>query len=170
MCAVVLIAKIAHQKVFVWISILLVFAFTNLGQITPWVLWADKNPNPENKIVAIHVPQRIVDGLIATGPLLFVRDLFLANPGTLAASCDFLRKNAGPGDVVITYYESDPLYFHTRLPQGMKITKEDSIYEIAKRRHLPDYVFGVEQARWVVWRFIGAVSLEFRWAVAEVRL
>src|SRR6202011_5490040 len=143
----ILIAKIAGQRLFVWMSILLVFAFTNLGQITPWVLWADKNPNPENKIVAVHVPQRIIDGVIATGVFLFVRDLFRANPGTVAASCEFLRENAGPGDVVITNYESEPLYFHTRLPQGMKITRQDSIYEIAKRRRLPDYVFGVEQAR-----------------------
>jgi hypothetical protein len=152
------------------VSILLVFAFTNLGQITPWVLWADKNPNPENKIVAVHVPQRAIDGLVATGPLLFVRDLFLANPGTLAASCEFLRKNARPGDVVVTNYESEPLYFHTRLPQGMKITKQDSIYEIAKRRHLPDYVFGVDPARWIVWRFNWDDYLGIRWADVERRL
>lgn len=170
MAAGILIAKIAHQRAVVWMSILLVFAFTNLGQITPWVLWADKNPNPENKIVAVHVPQRLMDGLIATGPLLFVRDLFRANPGTVTAACEFLRKNAGLGDVVITNYESEPLYFHTRLPQGMKIMKEDSIHEIAKRRHLPDYAFGVEQARWVVWRFNWDDYLGIRWADVEHRL
>jgi len=170
MAAGILIAKIAHQRAVVWMSILLVFAFTNLGQITPWVLWADKNPNPENKIVAVHVPQRLIDGLIATGPLLFVRDLFRANPGTVTAACEFLRKNAGLGDVVITNYESEPLYFHTRLPQGMKITKQDSIYETAKRRHLPDYAFGVEQARWVVWRFNWDDYLGIRWADVEHRL
>ena len=170
MAAGILIAKIAHQRAVVWMSILLVFAFTNLGQITPWVLWADKNPNPENKIVAVHVPQRLIDGLIATGPLLFVRDLFRANPGTVTAACEFLRKNAGPGDVVITNYESEPLYFHTRLPQGMKIMKQDSIYETAKRRHLPDYAFGVEQARWVVWRFNWDDYLGIRWADVEHRL
>jgi len=170
MAAGILIAKIAHQRAVVWMSILLVFAFTNLGQITPWVLWADKNPNPENKIVAVHVPQRLMDGLIATGPLLFVRDLFRANPGTVTAACEFLRNNAGPGDVVITNYESEPLYFHTRLPQGMKIMKEDSIHEIAKRRHLPDYAFGVEHARWVVWRFNWDDYLGIRWADVEHRL
>jgi 4-amino-4-deoxy-L-arabinose transferase-like glycosyltransferase len=170
MAAGILIAKIAHQRAVVWMSILLVFAFTNLGQITPWVLWADKNPNPENKIVAVHVPQRLMDGLIATGPLLFVRDLFRANPGTVTAACEFLRKNAGPGDVVITNYESEPLYFHTRLPQGMKIMKQDSIYEIAKRRHLPDYAFGVDQARWIVWRFNWDDYLGIRWADVEHRL
>jgi hypothetical protein len=170
MAAGVLMVKIVHQRVVVWMSILLVFAFTNLGQLTPWVLWADKNPNPENKIVAVHVPQRTIDGLIATGPLLFVRDLFRANPGTVAASCEFLRKNAGPGDVVITNYESEPLYFHTRLPQGMKIMKQDSIYEIAKRRHLPDYVFGIDQARWVVWRFNWDDYLGIRWPDVEHRL
>jgi hypothetical protein len=170
MAAGVLIAKIAHQRVFVWMSILLVFAFTNLGQITPWVLWADKNPDPENKIVAVHVPHRLIDGVVATGALLFVRDLFRSNPGTLAASCEFLSKNAGAGDVVVTNYESEPLYFHTRLPQGMKIMKQDLIYEIAKRRNLPDYVFGVEHARWIVWRFNWDDYLGIRWADVEHRL
>ena len=170
MAAGVLIAKIAARRLFVWVAILLVFVFTNFGQITPWVLWADKNPNPENKIVALHVPQRIFDGLVATGPLLFVRDLFRANPGTVAAACEFLHKNAAPSDVVITNYESEPLYFHTRLPQGMKIMKQDSIYEIAKRRHLPDYVFGVEQTHWVVWRFNWDDYLGIRWTDVEHRL
>src|SRR5438093_10109909 len=127
-----LIVSIAQHRALVWVPLLLIFALTNLAQITPWVLWADKNPNPENKIVAVHVPQRIIDGLFATGSLLFIRDLFRSNPGTLAASCEFLRKNAKPSDVVITNYESEPLYFHTRLPQGMKIMKQDSIYQIAQ--------------------------------------
>jgi hypothetical protein len=170
MAASILIAKVAHQRAFVWMSILLGFAFTNLGQITPWVLLADKNPNPEKKIVAVHVPQRAIDGLIATAPVLFVRDLFQPNPGTVAAACEFLRKNAGPGEVVITNYESEPLYFHTRLPQGMKIMKQDSIYEIAKQRHLPDYVFGVDQARWVVWRFNWDDYLGIKWNAVEHRL
>ena len=170
MAAGILIVKVAHQRAFAWMSILFVFAFTNLGQITPWVLWADKNPNPENKIVAVHVPQRIIDGVIATGTLLFVRDLFRSNPGTVTAACEFLRKSARPGDVVITNYESEPLYFHTRLPQGMKIMKQDSIYEIAKQRQLPDYVFGVDQARWIVWRFNWDDYLGIRWADVEHRL
>jgi hypothetical protein len=170
MAAGILIAKIAHEKASVWMSILLVLVFTNLGQITPWILWADKNPNPENKTIAAHVPQRIVDGLFATGALLFVRDLFQSNPGTVTAACEFLRKNAAPGEVVVTNYESEPLYFHTRLPQGMKIMKQDSIYEIAKRQQLPDYVFGVEHARWIVWRFNWDDYLGIRWADVEHRL
>ena len=170
MAAGILIAKIVHQRAWVWISILLVLAFTTFGQITPWVLWADKNPDPENKIVALHVPQRIFDGLVATGPLLFVRDLFQPNPGTVTAACEFLHKNAAPGDVVITNYESEPLYFHTRLPQGMKIMKQDSVYEIAKRRQLPDYVFGVQHTRWVVWRFNWDDYLGIKWADVERRL
>ncbi len=170
MAAGVLIVSIAHHRALVWVPLLLIFALTNLAQITPWVLWADKNPNPENRIVAVHVPQRIVDGLFATGPLLFIRDLFRSNPGTVAESCEFLRKNAEPGDVVITNYESEPLYFHTRLPQGMKIMKQDSIYQIAQRQRLPDYVFGVEHARWVIWRFNWDDYLGIRWADVEHRL
>ena len=166
----ILIAKIAGQRLFIWASVLFVFTVTNLGQITPWVLGADKNPNPENKIIAVHVPQGIIDGLVATGTFLFVRDLFRPNPGTVTAACEFLRKNATPGDVVVTNYESEPLYFHTRLPQGMKIMRQDPIYEIAQRRRLPDYVFGVERARWVVWRFNWDDYLGIRWTDVEHRL
>ena len=165
-----LIVSIAQHRALVWVPLLLIFALTNLAQITPWVLWADKNPNPENKIVAVHVPQRIIDGLFAAGPLLFIRDFFRSNPGTLAASCEFFRKNAKPSDVVITNYESEPLYFHTRLPQGMKIMKQDSIYQIAQRQRLPDYVFGVERAGWVIWRFNWDDYLGIRWADVEHRL
>ena len=170
MVAGVLIAKVSHQRAFIWASILFVFVFTNLAQITPWVLWADKNPDPENKIVAFHVPERIVDGLAATGSLLFVRDLFRPNPGTVTAACEFLKKNAEPTDTVITNYESEPLYFHTRLPQAMKIMRQDSIYEIAKGQNLPEYVFGVDHARWVVWRFNWDDYLGIRWADVEQHL
>ena len=163
MAAGILVVNVAHHRAFVWVSLLFIFAFTNLAQITPWVLWADKNPDPENKIVAVHVPKRMVDGLVATGSLLFVRDLFRSNPGTLAASCEFLRKNARPGEVVITNYESEPLYFHTRLPQAMKIMRQDTIYERARRHGLPEYVFGVDHARWVVWRFNWDDYLGIRW-------
>jgi hypothetical protein len=51
-----------------------------------------------------------------------------------------------PGDVVITNYESEPPYFYTGLPQGLKILANAPVYDAARRQHLPEYVFGVARA------------------------
>jgi len=170
MAAGLLIVKTSRGRISVWLPLLLLFAFTNLAQITPWLFWADTNPDPENKIVAAHLPEKVIDRFFATGELLFLRDLWRSNPGTLAKSCEFLRQHAQPGDIVITNYESEPLYFHTRLPQGMKIMRQDSIYEIARRRGLPEYTFGLDHVRWVVWRFNWDDYLGITWAEVKRHL
>ena len=75
-----------------------------------------------------------------------------ANTATVANVSDFLRAHAGPRDVVITNYGWEALYFHTGLPQGAKLSPQFPIYEVAKARALPDYVFGASRVRWIVWR------------------
>ena len=55
---------------------------------------------------------------------------------------------------MITNYAWDPLTFHVGLPQALKILESYPIYADARRAGLPDYVFGVEGARWLVWRWI----------------
>jgi hypothetical protein len=94
---------------------------------------------------------------------LFARDLFHENIGTLGRCVEFLRQHAVSGDLVITNYESEPLYFHTRLPQGMKIMRQDPIYDAARSYGLPEYIFGVDHARWVVWRFNWDDYLGIHW-------
>jgi hypothetical protein len=158
-----LIVKVSREKNSVLLSLLLLFAFTNFAQITPWLFWADKNPDPEQKIVAPHVPEKMINCFLPAADLLFLRDLFCSNVGTVGKCSEFLRENARANDLLVTNYESEPLYFHTRLPQGMKIMRQDAIYETARRRGLPDYVFGVDHARWVVWRFNWDDYLGIRW-------
>jgi hypothetical protein len=84
--------------------------------------------------------------------MMFLRDLSGQPPGTLGKICEFLQKNAKPGDVLITNYDWEPLYFYTRLPQALKILPEYPIYQTARRKGLPDYVFSVDHARWIIWR------------------
>jgi hypothetical protein len=74
------------------------------------------------------------------------------NPGTTGRIVEFLKAHASPTDVVLTNYGWEPLYFHTRLPQGMTVLSTYPIYEAAKAHGLPDYVFRPEGARWIVWR------------------
>jgi hypothetical protein len=158
-----LIFKVSRAKTSILILLTVVFAFTKFAQITPWTFWADKSPDPENKLVALHVPTRTIDAFLPIEDLLFARDLFHRNIGTLGRGVEFLQQHAAPDDLVITNYESEPLYFHTRLRQGMKIMRQDPIYDVARRYGLPEYVFGVDHARWIVWRFNWDDYLGIRW-------
>jgi hypothetical protein len=156
-----LISKVSRGSASILVLFLGVLTLTKFGEITPWTLWANKRPDwtdksPddfEDKIVAVHVPTNAIDAFLPEEDLFYVRDLFHKNVGTLGRSVEVLRQHAGPDDVVITNYESESLYFYTALPQGMKIMRQDSIYDAARRYGLPEYVFGVDHARWVVWRF-----------------
>jgi hypothetical protein len=71
---------------------------------------------------------------------------------------------------VITNYEWEPLYFHTSLRQGLKIMPHYPAYAAARRHGLPEYVFGVEGVRWIVWRWPwnGYREYDFERVAAEV--
>jgi 4-amino-4-deoxy-L-arabinose transferase-like glycosyltransferase len=166
-----LIAKVSRGKPAVWISLLAVFAVTRLDQIVPWTSWNRSGIFRFGQyIVATHVPSTPLNRFIDTGLLRFGCNLWYGNPGTMGRSCEFLRRNAQPGDVVITNYESEPLYFYTRLPQGLKILANAPVYEAARGQHLPDYVFGVARARWIVWRFAWDGYFGLTWSEVEQAL
>ena len=153
MAAAILIVKVSRGNPLISLSFLLVFGLTKFAQLTPWVAG-----NPSGFIhwgkysVGAHVPAKIVDRFLGTGLPRYVRDLWRENPGTVAKSCKFLRENAKPGDVVIVNYGMEPTYFYTRLPQAMGILPEYPVYKRARELALPEYVFGVDHARWIVWR------------------
>jgi 4-amino-4-deoxy-L-arabinose transferase-like glycosyltransferase len=153
MAAGIAIAKVSRGNPLIWLPLLFVFGFTKLAQLTPWVAG-----NPSGLIgfgkysVGAHVPARVVDRLFGTGLLSYVRDLWRENPGTVAKSCKFLRENAKPGDVLIVNYGMEPTYFYTRLPQAMGILRQYPVYERARALGLPEFVFGVDHVRWIVWR------------------
>ena len=46
----------------------------------------------------------------------------------------------------------EPTYFYTRLPQAMGILQSYPVYQRAREMGLPDFVFGVDHVRWIVWR------------------
>ena len=153
MAAAIIIAKVGRGNPLIWLSLLLIFGLTKLAQLTPWVAG-----NPSGLIhfgkysVGAHIPAKIVDRFLGTGLLKYVRDLRRENPGTVTKSCKFLRENAKPGDVVIVNYGMEPTYFYTRLPQAMGILPEYPVYPRARELRLPEFVFGPDHARWIVWR------------------
>jgi hypothetical protein len=134
-------------------AFLLVFSLTNLAQLTPWVAW-----NPSCLIrfgkysIGTHVPARVINRFFDSGLVEYIRDLGRQNRGTVAKSCIFLRANAKPGDVLIANYGLEPTYFYTRLPQAMAILPDYPVYERARDLGLPEFVFGVDHVRWIVWR------------------
>jgi 4-amino-4-deoxy-L-arabinose transferase-like glycosyltransferase len=151
--AALLIAKASGGKRAVWVALLLLFGVTRLPHLAPWASWTDRvMPTASDGEVRFHVPAKLADRVLRTTQLQFVRSLNRPNRGTVAEISDYLQANAQRDDVVITNYAWEPLYFHTRLPQGAKISKSFPIYPIARANNLPAYVFGADRVRWIVWR------------------
>jgi 4-amino-4-deoxy-L-arabinose transferase-like glycosyltransferase len=149
----ILIVKVSRGNLFIAVALLLVFSFTKLAQLTPWVA---ANPTGLFKFgkysVGAHVPVKVADRFFGSGFAKYVRDLWRDNPGTVAKSCNFLRANAKPGDVLIVNYGMEPTYFYTRLPQALGILPQYPVYEQARQLGLPEFVFGIDHVRWLVWR------------------
>ena len=153
MIAALLIAKASRGNWRPWIALVLVFGFTKLGRLTPWTFWEVPRPKRDPTAeVTFHNPERVVDRVLRTGQIAFVRSLIEPNPGTTARIIEYLKAHASPRDIVVTNYEWEPLYFHTGLPQGMTVLPSYPIYAAAKAHALPDYVFRGDAARWIVWR------------------
>jgi hypothetical protein len=148
------IAKVAGGRTILTLSLLALFIFTKFGQLTPWIFWGKKVASFDGKeVIEAHLPDNLVERFLnIRQQLIFVSDFFQSNPGTVAKVSDFLRDNAQSGDKLITNYEWEPLYFHTGLAQALKILPDYPIYQAAKLKGLPSYVFDVDQVRWVIWR------------------
>jgi hypothetical protein len=153
MLAAMLAARASRGSRVAFGAIVVLLAATKMGRLTPFAVWADSTAlRPETAVVAFHQPPSVVDRLLRTGFVAYLQSLVEPTPGTTARICAFLASHARAGDIVITNYAWESLYFHTRLPQGMKIPPTYPIYPIALLRGLPDYVFGATGARWIVWR------------------
>jgi hypothetical protein len=153
MTAGMLLIKVSRARVLIWLPLLLLFTFTKWAQLTPWIFWDRKVTTLDgNEVIEAHLPRTFADQYLNIGQqMMFLRDLSGQPPGTLGQICQFLQRNAKGGDILITNYDWEPLYFYTRLPQALKILPEYPIYETARRKGLPDYVFNVDHARWVIW-------------------
>jgi 4-amino-4-deoxy-L-arabinose transferase-like glycosyltransferase len=149
----VLVARVSGSNLKVWLALMLVLCGTKLGRLTPWPWGQSDDVYFEPKqFAATHKPQDWEDGVLRTGLVGFYRDLWRQNPGTVSELCDFVRKHTSPEDVLITNYDWEPLYFHTRRPLGLTIFPEYQVTAQARKHALPEYVFSVERAKWLIWR------------------
>ena len=153
MCAGIVIARITERRAAIAVPLLLLFCITKLPLLTPWLCGNDKRTSlGEARPLEAHVPLRTRDCFLNTDELFVVEDVWKANGGTVREACAFLDTYARPGDHVVSNIDPDALYFHTLLPQNLKILRWYPVYERARRNNLPDYVFNVGEPRWVIWR------------------
>lgn len=159
----ILIVRVTRNRLLIWLALIAVFAFTKLPLLTPWVCWThDIDPPRAGKPLGVHLPQQPLACVVGGGQLAFLRSLGVPNPGTVGRASEFLRSKAQPGDLFITNYGWDPLYFHTRLPQALKILPGWPVESAARAKNLPDYVFDVTGTRWVLWRPAWNGYLDYR--------
>lgn len=154
MSAAILIARISAKRTLIALSLTAILIFTKFAQLTPWIFWGKGVTSFDGKeVIEAHFPNDVSERFLnIRQQLIFLSDLVVANPGTIAKVSDFLRHEAHPEDKVITNYEWEPLYFHAGLAQALKILPGYPIYEAAKSKGLPDYVFDVDHVHWVIWR------------------
>jgi len=147
------LAPIRIQSSRLWTALLMILFVTRLGDLTPWTAWQQPTVTPNrNAIATFHTPTKALDRVLHTDLVAHARSLMAPSPGTVTHVSGYLRQYARPGDIVITNYEWESVYFHTGLPQGMKILRSYPIYDAARARGLPAYVFGADGVRWIVWR------------------
>ena len=160
----ILVSKATIRSTTAFLLIILLLSVTKLGRLTPWSFWHEEKVafDPAD-IVSMHVPKNWKDRFLRTALPAFSRDLLRSNHGAVANICQFLNTNAQPGEVLITNYEWEPLYFHTKLPQGMKVLPTYPVYDRVQQLGLPYYVYTVKDVRWIVWRWTWGNYRDYDW-------
>jgi hypothetical protein len=146
------VARASGGRPLAYVALLLLFGATHLaGSALPWLALGESR-HLGRKLVFFNVPLETKDKIANTAWWYFVSGLGVPNPGTLPDLVGFLQMRAGPDDVVVTNFAWDNLYFYARQPQGFRISPEAPIVAAARALGLPDYVFGLDGADWVIWR------------------
>ena len=166
-----LIARASRGNLALGVTLVALFAATHLPA-NAW-LWplAGTSQRPTENSIAVHAPRPGWDRLFRSEWPGYARELIEPNPGPDSRIVRFLREHAAPDEIVITNYAWEPLYFHTNLPQGLKLLPDYPVSAAARAAGLPEYVFGVEGARWLVWRWLwnGYLEYDFDTVARELR-
>ena len=150
----VLVARASRGRTVPAVALVALLTFTHLGWNSLFWAFTKGNAFPTQTSASFHTPPRLFHKIVRTDLAGYVRGLFEPNPGSVSEIVEYLRFHAKPDDILITNYAWEPIYYYTDLRQGLKIMKEYSIYTVARRAGLPEYVFSVDGADWVVWRSI----------------
>jgi hypothetical protein len=146
-----LVARASDGRPALYAGLLALFAFTQLpGNALPWLAVGESR-----RVGAVFVaaPREPVEKIGNASLFYFLRGLGEPNPGTLPALVDFIETRIPEDDVLVTNFAWDNLYFYTNRRQGFRISPEAvAVRDAARAANLPEYVFGLDDARWIVWR------------------
>lgn len=148
----VLVSRASRGRVVPAAALVALLSFTHLGGNSLFWAFAKGGVFPTQTSASFHTPPGLLHKLVRTDLAGYVRGLFEPNPGSVSDIVEYLCSHATPDDILITNYAWEPIYFYTDLRQGLKIMETYSIYAVARQAGLPEYVFSVDGADWVVWR------------------
>jgi hypothetical protein len=148
----VLIARASGGRTLAYVALLALFGATHLaGNALPWLALGESR-QVGDEFVFVNAPRTVGDKLANTAWWMFARGLGVPNPGTLPELVGWLRAHAAPDDVLVTNFSWDNLYFYTNLRQGFRISPGAPVQGAARALGLPDYTFGLDAVKWVIWR------------------
>ena len=147
-----LVARASRGRPFAFAAGIALLGATHLaGNALPWLAVGESRALFGGWL-SMNAPRELADKLVNRLWWDFVSGLGVPNPGTASELAEFLRGRAEPGQVLVTNYSWDNLYFYTDLPQGMRLPPGAPLHEAALAAGLPGYVVGLDGADWLVWR------------------
>ncbi len=148
----VLIARASGGRTPAYALLLVLFGATHIaGNTLPWLALGEGRQLGD-KFVFVNAPRELGEKIVNASWWYFVRGLGVPDPGTLPEIVGWLRTHAAPEDILVTNFAWDNLYFYTKQRQGFRMAPEAPVRETALALGLPRYVFGLDDARWLIWR------------------
>lgn len=150
----VIVARASSGRPLRFAALLALFAATHLaGNALPWLVLRDSALLPLPGTPLVNVPHEISEKIFNASWWHFVGGLGTPNPGTLSPLVEFVNREVGPEEVLVTNFANDNLYFYTNRRQGFRISPDaTAVRDAAKAAGLPAYVFGLDDAHWLIWR------------------
>ena len=148
----VLVARASGGRTLAYALLLVLFGATHIaGNTLPWLALGESRQLGD-KFVFVNAPREFGEKVVNASWWYFVSGLGVPDPGTLPPIVEWLRAHAAPEDVIVTNFAWDNLYFYTNLRQGFRVAPAAPVRETALALALPPYVFGLDDARWLIWR------------------
>jgi hypothetical protein len=147
----VLVARASDGRPRLYAALVVLVCATNLlGNALPWLAIGESRRVGSPFVAA---PRDADEKILNASLYHFLRGLGRPNPGTLRPIAEFVESHVGPDEVLVTNFAWDNLLFYTNRRQGFRISPEaTAVRDAARAAGLPDYVFGLDGARWLVWR------------------
>lgn len=149
----VIVVALSFNRIWISAALVALISFTHLpGMTLTWLVLDDVDMTFGQLGPYFHVPPHTFGKFLRRETVAYLPELWAANPGTIELASRYLDEHAKPGDLVISNYESEPLYYHTHLPQSLSVLPKFPAYDLVKKHGLPEYVTSVKGTRWIVWR------------------